>query len=321
MHVMGSIHLRSVDLNLLVVLDALLSERHVTRAGKRLGLSQSATSNALERLRSLFGDPILERTRGGMTPTPRAQALRPALEHALSSVAQVVGPRADLATLSQTVRWSVVDYGTALLGPPLMAALRDSAPGLDLIVTPWGGAEEVVAELSDGTLDLAVSVMAPGASMLRWQPLFSERYIVAMRRDHPAKQRFSLDKWLQYPHVVVSGRAQTSGALDAALASQGKARRVGLVVPSFLAVPSIVGNSDLLALVPERLLATGPYANVITREPPLPVPSFEVGIAWHPRRDHDVATMHVIHALMGVARDDPKVRGTAKNDRRPKRAR
>jgi DNA-binding transcriptional LysR family regulator len=256
-----------------------------------------------------------------MAPTPRAQALRPALERALSSVAQVIGPRVDLATLSQTVRWSVVDYGTALLGPPLMAALRESAPGLDLVVTPWSGAEEVVAELSDGALDLAVSVVAPGASMLRWQPLFSERYIVAMRRDHPAKRGFSLDKWLQYPHVVVSGRAQTSGALDAALAAQGKARRVGLVLPSFLAVPSIVGNSDLLALVPERLLATGPYASVITREPPLAVPSFEVGIAWHPRRDHDVATMHVIHALMGVARDDPKVRGTTGKDRTAKRAR
>ncbi|HEY2511609.1 MAG TPA: LysR substrate-binding domain-containing protein [Polyangiaceae bacterium] len=315
---MGTVHLRSIDLNLLVVLDALLSERHVTRAGKRLGLSQSATSNALERLRSLFRDPILERTSGGMMPTPLAQALRPALEHALASVAQVVGPRADLATIAQTIRWSVVDYGIALLGPPLVAALRASAPGLDLVVAPWVGAEDVVAQLSDGALDLAVSVVAPGTSMLRWQPLFSERYLVAMRRDHPASRRFSLDKWLQYPHVVVSGRAQTSGALDATLAARGKTRRVGLVVPSFLAVPSIVGNSDLLALVPERLLATGPYPNVITREPPLPAPSFEVGIAWHPRRDHDVATMHVLRTLVEVAGEDSKIRGTPRRERKRK---
>jgi DNA-binding transcriptional LysR family regulator len=295
-------HLRSIDLNLLVVLDALLAERHVTRAGKLLGLSQSATSNALERLRALFGDAILERSRGAMVPTPLAQALRPQLEQALTSVAKVVAPRADLATLSQTIRWSIVDYGIALLGPRLMATLRKSAPGLDLIATPWAGADEALAQVSDGALDLVVTVLAQGATALRWEPAFSQRYVVAMRRNHPARRRFSFEEWLRYPHIVVSGRGQIAGSLDAVLASHGKTRRVAMVVPSFLAVPSLLADSDLTALVPEGLLATGPYPSLITREPPVSVPSFEVGVAWHGRRDHDVATMHVVRSLVETAR-------------------
>jgi DNA-binding transcriptional LysR family regulator len=232
-----------------------------------------------------------------MTPTPRAQALRLSLEDALASVARVVTPRADLATLSQTIHLALVDYGIALFGPPLVAALRTSAPGIDLVVAPWTGADDDFARVTDGSLDLVVGVLAPGAAALRWEPLFSERYVVAMRRSHPARKRFSLQEWIRHPHVVVSGRGQTSGALDAVLATRGKTRRVGMVVPSFLAVPAIVANSDYLALIPERLLAAGRYEGVVAREPPVAVPSFEVGIAWHPRRDHDAATMHVARLL------------------------
>jgi DNA-binding transcriptional LysR family regulator len=168
-------------------------------------------------------------------------------------------------------------------------------------VAPWAGADDAFARVTDGSLELIVSVLAPGAAALRWEPLFSERYVVAMRRGHPAQKRFSLEEWLRYPHVVVSGRGQAAGALDAVLTERGKVRRVGLVVPSFLAVPAIVANSDHLALVPERLLATGRYEDLVTREPPVPVPSFEVGVAWHPRRDRDAATMHVIRVLRDLA--------------------
>jgi DNA-binding transcriptional LysR family regulator len=299
---MEHVNLRAIDLNLLVVLDALLAERHVTRAGRRLGLSQSATSNALERLRALFGDPLFERTREGMAPTPLAQALRPTLDMALSHVAAVVAPRADLATIAQTVRWSIADYGIALLGPQLVARLRESAPGIDLVVVPWSGADDAFTRVGDGELDFIVSVLSPGAAALRWEPLFAERYVVAMRRDHPAGKRFNLDAWLRYPHVVVSGRGDTSGALDAVLAAQGKVRRVGLVVPSFLAVPPIVAESDLLALVPERLLQAWPHPGLVARKPPVAVASFDVGIAWHQRRDQDLVTMHVIKLLTGMAK-------------------
>ena len=300
---MDPIHrLRSIDLNLLVVLNALLAERHVTRAGKLVGLSQSATSNALERLRALFGDPLLERSRGTMVLTPIAQALRPKLEAALASVESVVAPRAELATLSQTIRWSTGDYGIALFGPLLMKKLRRSAPGLDLVATPWNGADEALAQVTDGALDLVVTVLAQGATGLRWKPAFTERFVVAMRRDHPARREPTLEGLLRYPHIVVSGRGETTGSLDAVLASRQKERRVAMVVPTFLAVPALLADSDLLAFVPEGLIATGPYPKLITRSPPIAVPSFDIGVAWHGRRDHDAATMHVVDTLVEVTK-------------------
>jgi len=299
---MDQIHrLRSVDLNLLVVLDALLTERHVTRAGRLVGLSQSATSNALERLRAWFGDPLLERSRGAMVLTPFARALIAPLEQALAGVASLVAPRGDLATLTQTVRWSISDYGLALFAPRLRATLSQSAPGLDLIATPWAGADHARAQVSDGTIDLVVTVLAQGATQLRWKPAFTDRLVVAMRRDHPARRKLTLDEWLRYPHVVVSGRGEPTGSLDAMLGSLGKARRVAMVVPSFLAVPSILAASDLTALVPVCLLATGPYPRLITRAPPVAVPPFDLGVAWHGRRDRDLATMHVVQSLVDIA--------------------
>src|SRR5262245_8099059 len=137
---MDRMNLRAIDLNLLVVLDVLLAERHVTRAGQRLALSQPATSNALERLRQLFSDPLLERTPGGMRLTPRAEALRAPLREALAAAERVVGSAADLETLEQTVKLSIVDYGVDLLVAPLYAALAKSAPRITLAILPWIGA-------------------------------------------------------------------------------------------------------------------------------------------------------------------------------------
>lgn len=300
-------NLRNIDLNLLVVLDALLAECHVTRAGARLGLSQPATSNALERLRQLLGDPILERTPQGMRPTPRAEALRPRLREILDSVAHLVRAASpDLTTIEQTIRLSIVDYGVELIVGRLYRALRASAPGLDLAVVPWTGADRAIDALSEGALDLAVSVVAPGAGTLRWHSLMREEYAVVMRKTHPAARGFSLERWLAYPHVVVSGRGEAAGSLDAALAERGLARRVAVVVPSFLAVPGLLVDSDLIALLPARVLTTtSARPALVTRLPPIAVPGFEVGLAWHARRDDDLATAHVRDQITRVVTSQP----------------
>lgn len=319
-------NLREIDLNLLVVLEVLLSERHVTRAGQRLGLSQPATSNALERLRDLFGDPLLERTRDGLRPTPRAEAIEGELREVLRHAARLIErsrPGAhgiDLASLEQTVRFSVVDYGLPLFLPRVLRALRESAPGIDLAIAPWAGADDALAGLRDGTLDLALSVHTPSVTDLRWQVLFEERYVVAMRRDHPARRRFDLERWLAHPHVVVSGRGQSGSPLDGELARRGLSRRVGLVVPSFLAVPPILAGSDLLALVPAHLIDAAGRQDVVTRPPPLAVPGFEVSLAWHRRRDGDAATRHVRQLLSEVAGELTRKSVTARERASPSRS-
>lgn len=291
-------NLRAVDLNLLVVLDALLAERHVTRAGVRLGLSQPAASNALERLRRLFGDPLLERAPGGLELTPRAEALREPLADLLRGASVLVsGKETPLGELRQSVRLSVVDYWIPVFMGAILRSLAEKAPGIDVVCLPWSGASDTHAGLEAGRIDLAMSLVAPSA--LRFRPVRHERWVLAMRDDHPARMRLS-EAWLDYPHVVVSGEGIASGAPDLALAERGKKRRVAIVVPSFLAVPGLLVGSDLLSLIPETVarMAEGiAYTN-----PPLDVPGFDVALAWHARRDADRATAFLRDEIARIAK-------------------
>ncbi|HTV20139.1 MAG TPA: LysR substrate-binding domain-containing protein [Polyangiaceae bacterium] len=309
-------NLRALDLNLLVVLDALLSERHVTRAGQRLGLSQPATSNALKRLRRMFGDALLERTPRGLELTARAQALREPLAEVLREVSTLVGgaPVVELSQLERTVRLSVADYGVAAFVGPLLESLAARAPGIDVVCLPWSGADDAHAALDDGSLDLAVSVLAP--ANLRFRPIVRETYVVALRERHPALP-LTLARWLAHPHVVVSGRGSSAGPLDTVLAERGLRRRVGVIVPSFLAVPSLLVQSDCIALIPERLarLSTG----IVWAAPPLPVPGFDVALVWHPRSDADAAVGFVRDEMVRLASEASTPKGAATEG--PKRAR
>jgi DNA-binding transcriptional LysR family regulator len=282
-------NLRALDLNLLVVLEALLSERHVTRAGKRLALSQPATSNALDRLRRMFDDPLLERTPTGLELTARARALRDPLAEVLRGVSTLVTPTViELSSIERRVRLSVADYGVSAFVGPLLQVIARRAPGVELVCLPWSGADDAHAALEAGNLDLAISVLAP--SSLRFRPILHEAYVVAMREGHPAA-KLTLARWLAYPHLVVSGRGSPIGALDAVLAERGQRRKVSLVVPHFLAVPSLLLQSDLIALIPERLARLS--SGLIWTKPPLPVPGFDVALVWHARSDDDAAVCFV----------------------------
>ena len=152
-------NLRSVDLNLLVILDALLEEAHVSRAADRLALSQPAVSAALQRCRNLFRDELLERGRGTMRPTPRAEALRAPLKSVLAEVLRLVDPApVPLVELREVLRFSMADYPALLVIGPLQQALQRTAPGIDLIIKPWHGSQAAQAALLEGSTDLAISV-------------------------------------------------------------------------------------------------------------------------------------------------------------------
>lgn len=293
--------LRSVDLNLLVILDALLEEAHVSRAAVRLHLSQPATSSALERLRHLFGDRLLERGRGGMRLTPAAEALRLPLRDALGSIATLVRRgETDLATVRQTVRMVIADALAAMLLPALHARLVRTAPGVTLAVLPWRGGTEAVRQLAAGEVELVASVLPTLEPTFRKVPLFDEHYIVAMRSDHPAAQGFCLRSWLHYPHVVVSGGGSTTAGLDMALAARSLSRRVGVVVPSFVMVPPLLFGSDLIALLPSRCVTLDCMAGLATFVPPVPVDGFCLDLAWHMRRDGDLVVRHVADEMRAL---------------------
>lgn len=167
---------------------------------------------------------------------------------------------------------------------------------------PWQGAGELLHRLERGELDLVVSVLPPVGASLRRVELMDEHYVVAMRPGHPAEDDFHLDSWLEYPHVVVSSRGDLRGALDDALLRWQRRRRVGVVVPTFLAALQLVEQSDCLAMLPSRSLPPAASARLTVRPPPIDVEGFALHMAWHARTDGDVVTQHVAELLREVLR-------------------
>jgi DNA-binding transcriptional LysR family regulator len=296
--------LRGMDLNLLVVLDALLDEAHVTRAAERVHLSQPATSAALERCRHLFGDPLLERGGQaglrGMRLSAKAEALRGPLKAALASVQALMSPAApDLLKLRASVRLMMSDYPAVQVALQLLPALHERAPGIGLVFMPWRGGADAVEALRRGTADLAVSVLPAQDVDLAGTRLSFETYAVAMRRGHPAAQGFGLDAWLAQPHRLVSGRGESRSPLDETLAQIGRQRRVGLVVPSFSMVAPLLQATDLIAMLPRRCIAADDEALAVF-EPPVAVDGFSLHMAWHRRSAADPAVQHVAQRVREV---------------------
>jgi DNA-binding transcriptional LysR family regulator len=290
MHIMHDRCLAALDLNLLVVLRALLAERHVTRAALRVGLSQSATSHALARLRDLYADPLLVRRGRTLELTPRAARLLPALERGLGGLLDAVAsePAFDPRTARRTFNLGMADYLQALTIGPLLRQVARDAPGVDLSVVVFPNVQELV---ESGAVDLALMVPESITRTLSHEPLFSESFLVMVRRDHPEIGRtLTQAQYLRQRHVVVAPRGTPGSTVDDALAQRGLTRRVALRVTNFLIAPVVVCQTDFLSTMPERLARqlAQTYPVRLLR-PPVKLPTTPYGMYWHPRLDHDPA--------------------------------
>jgi len=294
-------NLRTIDLNLLVILDALLDEAHVSRAAQRLGLTQPAVSAALRRCRALFGDPLLDRGRGLMRRTPRGEALRAPLKTLLGEVQALIDPpEIPLDQIRQSIRVMIADQIAALLLPQLLDRLQAAAPGIDLVVRTWRGAEQAYTDLLSGDVHLAMSLFDREAEGIDRRHILDEHYVVVMRADHPAAANFDRDAWLAFPHVVVSGSGETRTPLDARLAALGHRRRIGIVVPSFMMVPDILLATDFIAMMPAHAIPGGLLDRIIVHAPPLPVDGFPLHLAWASRARGDRGLMYVTNELAAL---------------------
>jgi DNA-binding transcriptional LysR family regulator len=289
-------NLRSVDLNLLVILDVLLDEQHVGRAAERVGLSQPAMSAALQRCRYLFRDQLLDRSRGIMRPTPKAESLRQPIKELLAMAEGIIAPPGvPIGEIKATLRLTMADLSALLVLEPLLADLARSAPGVDIILQPWAGAEQARRALKDGSTDIAVSVFETGDDDLCRQPVSDETYVVAMRSDHPAAQNFTIDTWLSFPHIVVSGGGDARTSLDSELGARGLRRRIGVVVPTFGMVVPLLRCTPMIGMVPKKLVHGTSGLSIF--EPPVAVPNVLLTLAWHRRRKNDSALRHVVDRL------------------------
>lgn len=286
MHEMNT--LRRIDLNLLVILDALLAERHVTRAAERLHLSQPAVSHALARLRELLNDPLLERVGSTLVPTARALELAQPLAIALAQVEALLAPEMfEPATARRSFRLAMSDYGAALLLPGLVHDLRNSAPGIDLVVTQ-ASREVMLEQLLAGDLDLALGVFPALPSELRSLTLFEEHFACLLDKDSLAAEGvLTAQDYLARPHVAVEMRGGGAVEIGQALTAMHERRRIAVSLPHWNVAPQLIAGTDLILTVAARGLRQIHHPQLTVLPVPFEVPAFSFVMVWHQRRDDE----------------------------------
>ncbi len=283
----------TLDLNLLRVFDAVMTEQNLTRAAGRLAMTQPAVSNAIKRLREALSDELLIRTAHGVKPTARAESLWPAVRRALAELEEAVAPRSfELAKAHVTFRMAMADATAAILLPRLVRLIESDAPGIDVRMVPLT-TREPRPMLLRGDIDLAIGFF-PGVvaqlqgateTPIRHERLYRGQYVCVMRQHHPlASENLTLDQYCNANHLLVSFSGRARGLVDDALLTLNRERRILLTVNQFFTAGKVVTASNLLMVLPRHLIAaTGMTDALIVKELPFPMPDVHIDMLWHER--------------------------------------
>jgi DNA-binding transcriptional LysR family regulator len=277
-------NLTEIDLNLLVVFDALMTERQVTRAGERIGLSQPATSNALARLRNLTGDELFIRTSAGLQPTPHAIALARQIQPALKQIQTALSLERDFAPMTSDRIFTIgmSDYVEFVLLPRLLSTLQIRAPHVKIQVRS-GDRQHLIALLDSGEVDLICGLFPEKIAWHEELFLFQEKYVCVCCCNHPLiRDRLTLDDYLSVSHLLVSIQEDMVGRVDKLLAEQELKRHIAISIPHFLVAPFILAHTNLVATLAERVARKfAPTQNLKIFPCPLPIEGFSVSMRWH----------------------------------------
>jgi len=292
-------NLRTIDLNLLVIFEALIATRSITRAAQRVGVSQSAMSHALRRLRQTFDDEILRRTLRGMVPTQRALQLREPIQLALLDLERAIDQQLtfDPKTSERRFNLQISDYLMACLVPRVCARVRAEAPKLSIAIH-----HPPVSLLGDDSTDIQLMVgasAAPRSADHKRERLLRDRFVVAMRHNHPASRKpMTREVFLGLPHLIVSNSVIGSTVLEEILVKQGWSGQAALTLPSVSGVIPIIRHTDLCAVLPAawlRLYATP--RSISVRPLPFSEIDFIVEQRWHRRNDRDPGLRWLRHLI------------------------
>jgi DNA-binding transcriptional LysR family regulator len=299
-------NISGLNLNLLPVLDALLTERSVSRAGARLGLSQPAVSNALAQLRAVLGDPLFVRQRGGMAPTERALALAGPLRAALTALESGLEPPAPFDPARSQARFTIVtnDFVAFVMLPRLLARIQREAPGVHLQIRAWQE-HRVPPDLERGEADLMLGFYPTLPPAHQHAPLFEDGFLWVVRKGHPrVRGKLPLSLYTRLQHVLVSHQPDARGAYDEVLSARGLSRDVVLRVSHFLLVPFIIVSTDYVAALSE--LVARPFAQILPLQlikPALVPPRATVQMVWHDRTDASPAHAWLRKVVAEISRD------------------
>ena len=291
--------LARADINLLVAFEALMQERSVTRAAKRLALSQSAMSHTLSRLRELLGDELFVRAGKEMQPTPRAVAMIEPVRAALREIGAVLEPalpfRPDQTRATVTI--SAFNFAQIELLPRLAAILAERAPGVCLVARPYDA--DPTRALADGTADLVIGLLRERQDPCH-RVLSTEHFACVVRAGHPClDEPLTPERFAALSHAVVSPVGRPAGYVDAALGELELVRHVAFVAPQLFAAALATSQSDLILTASERHLRSLARTLPLTvLAPPITLPPFDVAMTWHARRSTDALHRFVRDAVI-----------------------
>ncbi|SDD43646.1 DNA-binding transcriptional regulator, LysR family [Massilia sp. PDC64] len=280
----------SIDLNLLSVFQEVYRERQISAAARRLGLTQSAVSNALARLRRTFGDELFVRTAYGMQPTPLAQQMAEPIGAAMAQVALALSQRSrfDPATSGRRFTVAMTDVGEVYFMPALIERCRASAPNVEIASIRANGLT-LKDDMETGRVDLAIGAFEDVSEALYHRALFRQPFVSMFRKDHPlAKGKVDLARFVAAPHLIVDAAQSPYDRINGLLEKAGVTAGARFRVPHFTAVPYIVSTSELVVTVPQKLAesAASPFG-LKWIEPPLALPALQTNVFWHRRFNHD----------------------------------
>jgi len=287
---MREVNLASLDLNLLVALDALLEEHNVTRAAEKMGLSQPAMSRALGRLRKLLDDPLLVRTSKGMELTTRAEQTVEPLRRALMEVRRVItSPVFEPVTAKGVLKIAAWDYETVTIVPLIVTRLAREAPNLKVLMISQQNFS--LEKLEQNIVDLTLGAFAEIPSGFHRERIMMDRFISVVRAEHPLLDApLTPQRFAEFSHIIVSISGEGTGPVDRALERQGLARHIALRVPNFITAPLCVATTNLVATMPYRLAVQLTHlANLVLIEPPIQLGAIRVSQVWHERQHYDPA--------------------------------
>jgi DNA-binding transcriptional LysR family regulator len=277
-----SVKLGAIDLNLLVVFDAVMQERNVTRAGQRLGLSQPAMSHALTRLRYMLKDDLFIRSPKGMLPTPRAEQLALPVRSALDGLQHSLEPSQFIASeATRSFRIAVDNYSAVVLVGPLVGRITKAAPGVRLEFRP-SGTLNVLDLLDRGELDLAIGRLPEQGERFSRLTLLRDDFVLVLRKDHPATsaRALSMERFAALSHLEISSVAYDTGFIDQALAKRKLTRRIQLRAP-FLSAVRILIASDMVSVLQRRVAEElVRYRPLLIRPLPHSSPTLETAMLW-----------------------------------------
>jgi DNA-binding transcriptional LysR family regulator len=286
---LNRIDLSRTDLNLFVLFEAVLEERHVGRAAERLNLTPSAVSHGLGRLRRLLNDPLFLRTPKGVVPTARATDLAAPIADILAHMREVISVAEPFVPAQSTRRFTIgaPDGISAVILPPLLAGLRQDAPGIDIGArqllpkegepSPDRAWRNAFADLEAGAMDLAIIPLDHSPPRFERRTIYQEDFVIAMRAGHPLAADPTVERYCESLHLVVSQSGDSVGFIDRVLGEQGRSRRVALTVPNFMFALAVIAATDLVSALPRRFVALhAARFGVVSINAPLTLPTFRV---------------------------------------------